>query len=118
MKKQDERRKAKRVLVQDIFSVFIVIPNKHGMAKIYLKDLSKSGLRFETEMEQDFSAGQEFSLRFYTNPSMYWALNAKVIRVSNGEVAVEFQPGQEKETQAVHKLIDFLEIASEIAVVN
>lgn len=118
MKKQDERRKTKRILVQDIFAVFIVIPNKHGMAKIYLKDLSKGGLRFETELEQNFTANQSLDIRFYTNPSMYWTLQGRVARVEGAEVAIEFAPGQDKQLLAVHRLLDFLEIAAEIAVLN
>lgn len=118
MKKQEERRKNKRTMVQDFFSVFIVIPNKHGMAKIYLRDLSKAGLCFRTEMEEPFAAGQVLDLRFYTNPNMYIPLQCRVIRVQDGEVGVEFVHAGEKAVQAMQKLLEFFEIASETAVAN
>jgi len=108
----DERRKSKRTEVQEYFSLSIVIPNKLGMVRIYMRDLSKSGLCFRTEMDAEFSLGQIIDLRLYINPSFYLPLKSKVMRVHAGEVGLEFVEMNAPATLAVTKLLEFFEAAS------
>ena len=107
----DERRRARRTLVQESFNLFLVIPEVHGMVRIYMRDISKVGLCFRTEMEGDFRSGQKFKARMYLNPAFYLPLECKVIRVSGGEVAVEFP--ETGAGQAIAKLQEFFDAAEE-----
>lgn len=108
-----ERRKYRRTMIQESFSFFVVIPKSQGMARIYLRDLSRSGLCFKVELESDFKIGQEFELRFYTSPAFFLALDCRVVRVASDEVAVEFKDPRCKAAEAVGKLQEFVDLASE-----
>lgn len=109
----DERRRAKRVIVQDSFSLFLVIPKVHGMSRVYMRDLSRLGVCFHTEMESEFQESQRIHVRLYTNPAFYLPLECRVVRVLHGEVALEFLDPDSKPVQAVTKLLDFLDVAAE-----
>jgi len=106
-----ERRKYRRTIIQESFSLFIVIPKSQGMSRIYLRDLSKAGLCFKAEESNSFFAGDEFELRFYTSPAFFLTLNAKVIRAAKDEVALEFLDPNCKAAQAIGKLQEFIELA-------
>lgn len=117
-KQSIERRRAKRVAVQESFSFFIVIPNRLGMSRVYMKDISSSGLSFTLDMEHDFHAGQEFEARLYTSPAFYLPVDFHVVRVSSGEVAVSFTQQNSKSVQALGKFLEFMDLASEAAVME
>ncbi len=106
-----ERRRSKRLLVQDSFSLFLVIPKALGMVKIYLRDVSKLGLCFRTELEGDFKKDTVLDLRIYLSPLFYLPVRARVVRVVGGEVAVEFHDS--KTTKAIGHLIDFFDAAAD-----
>lgn len=106
-----ERRKVKRKLVQDSFSLFLVIPDSHGMGKIYIKDISPLGLAFEFEDTSQFQQGQEVSVRLFTNPFFYLPIMAKVVRSRGKTVGLEFSNPQSMPVKAVRKLLDFFETA-------
>lgn len=76
--------------MQDSFSLFLVIPKALGMVKIYLRDVSKLGLCFRTELEGDFKKDTVLDLRIYLSPLFYLPVRARVVRVVGGEVAVSF----------------------------
>jgi hypothetical protein len=107
----EERRRARRTLVRESFNLFLVIPEVHGMVRIYMRDISRVGLCFRTEMEGDFRSGQKFKARMYLNPAFYLPLECKVIRVSGGEVAVEFP--EAGAGQAIARLQEFFDTAEE-----
>ena len=109
----EERRRAKRLSVQDSFSLFLVLPEVHGMVRIYLKDVSRLGLLFATDQVQDFKPEQKLSLRIYTSPAFYLPVKARVVRVGEDSVAIEFTNPEEKSVQALAKLLDFLDLAAE-----
>ncbi len=109
----DERRKAKRILVEESFSLYIVIPKKMGMARIYMRDISKTGLCLRTEVDMDFSVGQVLDIRLYTNPIFYLPLKAKVLRVHNGELGLEYIDADSKSVGAITKLLEFFEVAAD-----
>ena len=113
-----ERRRAKRVLVQESFSIFVVVPAGHGLVRLYMRDLSRLGLCFDCEIAGSFKAGQEFALRLHVNPGFYLPLEAKVVRVQNLEVACEFKDPEGVAVQSVAKLLDFLDIAAEAGVLG
>jgi hypothetical protein len=105
----EERRRARRTMVQESFNLFLVIPDIQGMVRIYMRDISGIGLCFRSEMESDFKPGQSFKARLYMNPGFYLPLDCRVIRVSGGEVAVEF-PGSGS-GEAISRLQDFFDAA-------
>lgn len=105
----DERRKAKRTIVQESFNLFLVLPELHGMVRIYLRDISRIGLCFRSEVETKFTIGQKFKARLYLSPAFYLPLECLVVRVSGVEVAVEFP--ETGSGEAVAKLQEFFESA-------
>ncbi len=109
--KADERRKARRTIVQESFNLFLVLPELHGMVRIYLRDISKIGLCFRAEIEPTFQMGQRFKARVYLSPAFYLPLECKVVRVTSGEVAVEFP--EDGAGLALGKLQEFFEAAEE-----
>lgn len=109
----EERRKSKRILVQESFSLYVVIPKKMGMARIYMRDISRTGLCFHTEMEEEFSLGQILDIRLYTNPVFYLPLKAKVLRVAAGEIGLEYSEPNSQSVFAIVKLLEFFEAAAD-----
>jgi len=111
-KSVDERRRARRTIVQESFNLFLVIPEIHGMVRIYLRDLSRIGLCFRTEVDSpDFKEGQKFKARMYLSPAFYLPVDCKIVRVLKGEVAVEFP--DTGSAIAIGKLQEFFEAAEE-----
>ena len=106
-----ERRQSKRMVVQESFRIFLVVPTLFGMAKIYLRDISRGGLCFQPDMESDIQPNQVLSARLYMNPAFYLPIDCKVVRVHKGEIAVEFQNTKSTAVQAIGKLQDFLDLA-------
>ncbi|HEY8279544.1 MAG TPA: hypothetical protein VIH99_07975, partial [Bdellovibrionota bacterium] len=54
----EERRRARRTIIQESFNLFLVIPESLGMARIYMRDISRLGLSFRTEMDIGVKQGQ------------------------------------------------------------
>ncbi len=81
------------------------------MVRIYLRDISKVGVCFRTEMEADFQKGQKLEARIYLNPAFYLPVQCEVIRVSDGEVALNFLDPEAGAPLAIAKLQDFFEEA-------
>lgn len=113
--KGEERRRARRMLVSEAFSFFLVIPNKAGMSRIYMKDISTGGLSFWTESPSQFTSGSELEVRLYTGPTLYLPLTVKVVRAGADEVAVEYLRREEKSVTALKKFLEFLELATDAA---
>jgi hypothetical protein len=107
----EDRRRARRTVVQESFHLFLVIPPIHGMVRIYMRDISRLGLCFRLEMECDIRSGQKFQARLYINPAFYLPLECVVVRAQPDEVAVEFLEPDSPAAQAVGKLQDFFESA-------
>ncbi|MCM2324734.1 MAG: PilZ domain-containing protein [Oligoflexia bacterium] len=83
-----ERRRSRRRTVLSTFSLFVVIPKK-GFHRLSIRDVSDQGIGFELDVEgespQDFpvSTGEELSLNFYLNQSLYLQLKGKVVRLES-----------------------------------
>jgi len=107
----EERRRAKRTVVRESFSLFLVIPEALGMARIYIRDLSRLGLSFRPEIDCGLSQGQQFEARLYLNPAFYLPVNCRVVRLTASEVGVEFVKPQDGAVKAVGLLQDFFEAA-------
>lgn len=108
---QKERRKVARKLVQDSFSLFLVIPDHHGMGKLYIKDISPLGLGFENDNVGTYEDGQELNIRLFTNPFFYLPIQAKVVRARGKTIGLEFMEPQSMPVKAVRKLLEFFELA-------
>lgn len=113
--KGEERRKAKRTAIQESFSFFLVIPNRLGMSKIYLRDVSATGLAFFSESLEGFSAGMEFEVRLYTGPAFFLPVKVSVVRVNPSDVAVSFLEPASAPVRAIAKFLEFIDLATEAA---
>lgn len=111
-----ERRRSRRTTVLESFNLFLVVPELYGMVRIYMRDLSATGLCFRSEIEVPLKAGQRFQARIYLNPAFYLPLDCKVVRLAGGEVAVDFADSQAPAAQAVARLQDFLDAATQSGV--
>jgi PilZ domain len=112
----EERRRAKRTVVRESFNLFLVIPSVLGMARFYLRDLSRTGLCFQSELEHGLAQGHQLSARLYLSPAFYLPLECQVVRVSEAGVAVDFLDSDSLPSQAVARLQDFFEAAEKAGV--
>lgn len=113
---QDERRRTRRMAVQEGFNLFLVMPSVHGMVRIYMRDLSAGGLCFRSEVETSLKPGQKVSARLYINPAFYLPLECEVVRVGKGEVAVRYEDENSPAAKAVALLQDFFDSAESAGV--
>jgi hypothetical protein len=112
----EERRRARRTIIQESFNLFLVIPEALGMARIYMRDISKLGLSFRTEMELGLKQGQEIRARVYLNPAFFLPVDGKVVRVNGSDFGVEFTKPDSAAVQALAVLQDFFEAAEKAGV--
>lgn len=112
----EERRRARRTVIQESFNLFLVIPEVLGMARIYMRDISKLGLSFRTEMEVALKQGQELHARVYLNPAFFLPVDCKVVRVRGSEFGVEFTKPDHPAVQALAQLQDFFDAAEKAGV--
>ena len=110
---QPERRRVERTKIQEIFSMFLVIPEKQGMAKIYMKDLSKIGVCFRRDADIEYAANEKIDLRLYTSPTFYLPVTGMVVRIADTEIGIEFDNTQSKSMRALVKLMEFLALAQD-----
>lgn len=112
----EERRRARRTVIQESFNLFLVIPEALGMVRIYMRDISKLGLSFRTEMETGLKQGQELKARIYINPAFFLPVECKVVRLGNAEIGVEFTKADHPSAQAIGLLQDFFDAAEKAGV--
>jgi hypothetical protein len=112
----EERRRARRTIIQESFNLFLVIPESLGMARIYLRDISKLGLSFRSEIDIGLKANQELHARVYLNPAFFLPIDCKVVRVQGSEFGVEFLKPEAPAVQALAMLQDFFEAAEKAGV--
>lgn len=117
-KQGDERRRAKRMAVRESFSFFLVIPKKMGMSRIYMRDISISGISFWSDMAAEFAVGAELSIRLYTSPALYLPIEVKVVRSSPNEIAINFIDQESDSVRALAKFLEFLDLAEAAAVLE
>lgn len=108
---RDERRKFQRMAVQESFNLFLVMPSVHGMVRIYMRDISASGLCFRSEVESSLAQGQKVSARLYINPAFYLPLECEVVRVGKGEIALQFTDPASPAAKSVALLQEFFDSA-------
>lgn len=112
----EERRRARRTVIQESFNLFLVIPEALGMVRIYMRDISKLGLSFRTEVETGLKQGQEIKARVYINPAFFLPVDCRVVRLGSSEVGVEFTKPNQAATQAIALLQDFFDAAEKAGV--
>ncbi len=112
----EERRRARRTVIQESFHLFLVIPEALGMARIYLRDISKLGLSFRTEIETGLKQGQVTQARIYLNPAFYLPIDCKVVRLGSAEIGMEFTKPNDPSAQAIGLLQDFFDSAEKAGV--
>ncbi|MGZ3736364.1 MAG: PilZ domain-containing protein [Bdellovibrionota bacterium] len=109
-------RRARRTIIQESFNLFLVIPESLGMARIYLRDISKLGLSFRSEIEIGLKANQELHARVYLNPAFFLPIDCKVVRIQGNDFGVEFLKPDVAAVQALALLQDFFEAAEKAGV--
>jgi hypothetical protein len=107
----EERRRARRTIIQESFNLFLVIPQALGMARIYLRDLSRLGLSFRSEIELNLTLGQDLKARVYLNPAFFLPVECRVVRAEGSDFGVEFLKPHHAAVQAIGLLQEFLEAA-------
>ncbi len=112
----EERRRARRTIIQESFNLFLVIPEALGMARIYMRDLSKLGLSFHSEMDLGLKQGQEVSARIYLNPAFFLPVDFRVVRLTANNFSVEFLNPAHEAARAIGILQDFFEAAEKAGV--
>lgn len=112
----EERRRARRTIIQESFNLFLVIPEALGMARIYLRDISKLGMSFRSEIDLGLKPEQELKMRVYLNPAFYLPVDGKVRRVQGSEFGVEFTKPDSAPVQALAKLQEFFDAAEKSGV--
>jgi hypothetical protein len=112
----EERRRARRTIIQESFNLFLVIPESLGMARVYMRDISKLGLSFRFELPLPLKMGQELSTRVYLNPAFYLPIDCRVVRISGSEFGLEFLKPAHEAVQALGLLQDFFEAAEKAGV--
>lgn len=112
----EERRRARRTVIQESFNLFLVIPEALGMVRIYMRDISKLGLSFRTEVDPGLKQGQELKARIYINPAFFLPVDCKVVRLGSAEVGMEFTKPDHASAQAIAILQDFFDAAEKAGV--
>lgn len=107
----EERRRARRTIVQESFPLFLVIPQSFGMARLYLGDISKLGLSFSADLDLGITEGQEVKARIYLNPAFYLPVDCKVARINKNNVGLEFLKPEEPAAKCLSLLQDFFDSA-------
>lgn len=107
----EERRRARRTVIQESFNLFLVIPESLGMVRIYMRDISKLGLSFRTEMDLGLKQNQQLKARVYINPAFFLPVECKVVRLGNAEIGVEFNDAEHPSAHAIALLQDFFDAA-------
>ncbi len=107
----EERRRARRTMIQESFNLFLVIPASLGMVRIYMRDISKLGLSFRTEMDLGLKQDQELKARVYINPAFFLPVDCKVVRLGTAEIGVEFTDPASPSAHAIALLQDFFDAA-------
>jgi hypothetical protein len=115
-KNGEERRRARRTIIQESFHLFLVIPEALGMARIYMRDFSSLGLSFRTEVELGLKQNQEIRARVYLNPAFYLPVEGKIVRATGSEFGVEFTKPNSASVKALGLLQDFFDAAEKAGV--
>ena len=118
MSKDIEKRKAKRRVMLDSFSFFVVVPKK-GTHRLKVEDLSELGLGFcideSGEAHTDFpvKSGDQLEVNLYLNQSLYLPLRAKVVRVEDRNavrrVGAELSEKDSGAQKALSHFVSFLD---------
>jgi hypothetical protein len=112
----EERRRARRTVIQESFNLFLVLPESMGMVRIYMRDISRLGLSFRVDMELGLKQGQELRARVYLNPAFFLPVECKVARLTASEVGMEFTQPKTPAVHALGLLQDFFEAAEKAGV--
>ena len=103
-----ERRRSPRKDVLDTFHVFMAI-RKKGLRKIYLRDLSLTGVGLLVEPDDSFRQGETLDCEFYINPSLKFPLRVKVAHVTGSIAGCDFVETETPAYRAYSSFVGLLE---------
>ncbi len=113
----DERRRAKRTILTEFITAYIVIPQK-GLQNVILYDISEQGLSFDLDIEFGvFKVQEELAMRVYLHHQTYFPFSVRVTNLRSIElegvsrVGVRFMAG-ETNTLALQHFVNFIETVS------
>lgn len=75
---QKERRKSQRIILDEVFSSYLVL--KDGLYGIKVNDLTEHGLGIEIQREGFLSIHQKVIIRIYLNRMIYFRIVGQVVR--------------------------------------
>ncbi len=117
-KPQSERRRAPRISIQEIFSLFAVVPEK-GFHRLVIHDINKLGIGFDLDAEGEpfeifqIKENQILDIRFYLNQSLYIPLKTRIVRIqvkgAVRKVGAEFTQTNNKCLRALGSFLDALD---------
>ena len=96
----------------------MALPEAGGMARIYMRDFSRLGLRFFTDFDLGIRTGQVLKTRIYLNPTFYLPVECKVVRSQGNEFGAEFLQPDHPSVQALAILQDFFDAAEKAGVLS
>jgi hypothetical protein len=85
-----ERRRSRRRPILSTFSLFVVVPQK-GIHRLPVHDVSDLGIGFDLDTEGEepgdfpLRQGEQLSIHFYLNQSLYLPLDVRVARLEDGQ---------------------------------
>ena len=113
----DERRRAKRTILTEFITAYVVIPQK-GLQNVILYDISEQGLSFDLDIEFGvFKVQEELAMRVYLHHQTYFPFSVRVTNLRSIElegvsrVGVRFMAG-ETNTLALQHFVNFIETVS------
>ncbi len=117
-----ERRKAKRRMILDTFSLSVVIPKK-GDFRLPLLDLSELGVGFDLDLEEEDSpsfalkTGEQLEVHLYLNQTLFLPFKVTVKRLiqkgKRRQIGAEFTQQGGAAHKAVVCFLEMLDLVSE-----
>jgi anti-anti-sigma regulatory factor len=108
----NSRRKFQRVPIQDLFTLFIIFPII-SESKVKILDISESGLRFHSNLANNFQIGDPIRAHLHINKRLYLLIELKIVRIESENTSGEFIRQTEKGIEALYSLINFLRTSND-----
>lgn len=111
---RQERRSAKRTILNEFIGAFVVLPEK-GLLRVSIFDISDVGLSFDLAIDEGhFEAGEKIAMRIYLNHKTFFPFIAEMTNVrffvkqGVARHGVNFMKGSLNDV-AIHHFVKFIE---------
>ncbi len=106
----DERRRHPRFKVGSYLSLQTISPSFEGRRSKEIRDLSISGLKFESNKTDKVETGEIISSRIFINDRNYHPIELKVIRKDRDGIACEFLNQSETDHKMLYHFLEFTKL--------